>query len=112
MRWLATVERDIRRRYRNLDDLIAEGAIALDDVVYVEVAVVARHVRNPGGSRVRSATVDDAVLREEDGPTAELEILPKDWARLEPEVTTGLPLTIQMTGTPDWHHFDVERSWW
>ena len=46
---LGDVERMIRRRIPLLDDLIADGALDVDDVRMVEAEAVLRTVRNPDG---------------------------------------------------------------
>ena len=84
--WLEQVERTIEARFRRLGMTLA-GQVALDDpgaetVADVEVAVVARKVRNPEGTTSTTVSIDDGSVtkRREGGKIDDLGYLRlTDW---------------------------------
>lgn len=58
-RWIEYAEMLIRRRYPNLDALIADGCINPAAVDMVEAMAVARYSLNPEGVTSRSTSIDD-----------------------------------------------------
>lgn len=57
--WIQIAEAVIRKRYPNLDRLIADGRIDGKTVDYVEALAVARYARNPEGTTSSSTMIDD-----------------------------------------------------
>lgn len=91
--WLDRVERNIRREFkrRGLDlmNQVGLGDPQMDDVGDIEVAAVARKVRNPDGSTSTTVTVDDGtVTRRRDGVkdlgADPLELTESEWEALFP----------------------------
>lgn len=102
--WLDRVERAIHRRFKraglDLDAQVALDDPTVDDVIDIQVTVVARKARivkaesemAPGRSRTR--TVDDGSITDRnDGRMATdydpLDLLDGEWARLLPDTTGG-----------------------
>lgn len=102
--WLDRVERAIHRRFKRAGlDLAAQVALddpTADDVIDVEVTVVARKARiaqaesemAPGRSRTRSVD-DGSITDRNDGRMAvdydPLDLLDGEWGRLLPDTTGG-----------------------
>lgn len=75
---LADVERMIRRRIPDLDDLVGADTILEEDVRQVEADAVLRLVRNPEG--YLSETDGDYTYQlRQDLATGRLSILPEEW---------------------------------
>lgn len=95
--WLGRVERAIEARFArlglSLDEQVAIGRPSAAVVADVEVAVVARKVRNPEGisSTTKTVAVDDGSLsstrrfENERVGVDPLELTDLDWARLLPD---------------------------
>lgn len=86
---LEDVERLIRKRIPNLDDLILNGTIDVDDVKQVEAEAVLRVVRNPDG--FVSETDGNYTYQLSHATVAgRLEILPEEWLLLGVSVRGGM----------------------
>lgn len=83
--WIELAEIAIRKRYPNLDQLIADGRLKQRTVDLVEAMAVARYARNPEGTTSKSTRIDD--YQETVGTTnsvATIDLLDSEWALLEP----------------------------
>lgn len=83
--WIELAEIAIRKRYPNLDRLIAGGRLKQRTVDLVEAMAVARYARNPEGTTSKSTRIDD--YQETVGTTnsvATIDLLDSEWALLEP----------------------------
>lgn len=83
--WIELAEIAIRKRYSNLDQLIADGRLKQRTVDLVEAMAVARYARNPEGTTSKSTRIDD--YQETVGTTnsvATIDLLDSEWALLEP----------------------------
>ena len=83
--WIELAEIAIRKRYSNLDQLIADGRLKQRTVDLVEAMAVARYARNPEGTTSTSTRIDD--YQETVGTTnsvATIDLLDSEWALLEP----------------------------
>lgn len=83
--WIELAEIAIRKRYPNLDRLIADGRLKQRTVDLVEAMAVARYARNPEGTTSKSTRIDD--YQETVGTTnsvATIDLLDSEWALLEP----------------------------
>lgn len=107
--WLGMVDLAIRKRYPNLDKLIADGRIDPKTVNYVEALAVARYARNPEGSTSKSNRIDD--YQETVGTTnarATISLLDEEWELLEPKDSgSSGAFTITPTG---WGLNDVANA--
>lgn len=74
---LADVERMIKRRIPDLDDLVGD-TIAEEDVKQVEADAVLRLVRNPEGY-LSETDGDYTYMLRQDMATGRLSILPEEW---------------------------------
>lgn len=91
--WLDQVERDISARFRRLGMDLAEqvtlGDPDAETVADVEVAVVARKVRNPEGTTSTTVSIDDgSVTKRREGAKIDdlgfLRLTSDEWDRLLP----------------------------
>lgn len=83
--WIELAEIAIRKRYPNLDQLIADERLKQRTVDLVEAMAVARYARNPEGTTSKSTRIDD--YQETVGTTnsvATIDLLDSEWALLEP----------------------------
>lgn len=101
--WIAGAEIVIRKRYPNLDQLIADVRIDQKTVDYVEAIAVARYARNPEGATSSSSMIDD--YQQSFGTrnaVATIGLLDDEWALLAPSDSgsTGA-FTITPTGWRD-----------
>ena len=114
--WLDQVERDIILRFRRagyvLADQIALGDPPLETVADVEIAVVARKVRNPEGTTSTTVSIDDgSVTKRREGARVEdlgsLQLTAGEWDRLLP-VGRAEGWSTRPGFEPDRH----SPSWW
>lgn len=78
---LNDVDRMIRRRIPDLDDLIASGDVDVDSVVQVESEAVLRVIRNPEGF-VSETDGNYTYQYSQNTSAGSLTILPEEWALL------------------------------
>jgi hypothetical protein len=78
---LEDVERMIRRRIPDLDDLVASGDILVDDVVQVESDAVLRLARNPEGY-YSETDGNYTYMLQKDIASGKLDITDDEWATL------------------------------
>ena len=57
--WIELAEITIRKRYPNLDQIIADNRLSQKTVNLVEALAVARYARNPEGTTSKSTRIDD-----------------------------------------------------
>lgn len=84
--WIELAEITIRKRYPNLDQIIADNRLSQKTVNLVEALAVARYARNPEGTTSKSTRIDD--YQETVGTTnsvATINLLDSEWALLEPK---------------------------
>jgi hypothetical protein len=94
--WLAQIERIIRGRIRDLDELVADGRLDRAVLADVETSAVARKARNPDGLRQTSSTVTADDVSETVSQTVDvassdgvLRLTDEEWARLLPASSGG-----------------------
>lgn len=90
-RWIEYAEMLIRRRYPNLDALIADGCISGDAVDMVEAMAVSRYALNPEGVTSRSTSIDD--YQETQGlrnAQPGIVILDTEWELIAPNTTAAV----------------------
>ena len=90
-RWIEYADMLIRRRYPNLDALIADGRISSDAVDMVEAMAVASYALNPEGVTSRSTSIDD--YQETQGlrnAQPGIVILDTEWELIAPNTTAAV----------------------
>lgn len=92
---LSDVEREIKRKIKDLDARITAGTVDVEDVKQVEADAVLRVAKNPDGF-LQESDGDYSYMMIQSMASGSLEILPEEWERL------GYVKSRMFQIVPDW----------